>query len=89
MVVVTGYTNTKPSVDTEVVVEPRLPIEPGFSPFNSPSVYEQIMIARTVAAWRANDGVVDVQAANSSSEHVALSAELVLGSLSPVVTTTV
>ena len=80
----TAYTNTKPSVDTAVVVEPWLPSEPELPCSNPQSVFEKIMVARTVATWCTSDGAVQVQVANPSSEHVALPAGLRLGSLSPV-----
>ena len=89
MVVVIAYTNTKSSVDTAVVVEPLLPSEPELPCSNPQSVFEKIMVARTVATWCTSDGAVQVQVANPSSEHVALPAGLKLGSLSPVNITTV
>ena len=89
VVVVTAYTNIKPSVDTEAVIEPWFPTKPKFPFSEIPSVYEQIMVARTVTTWGAKDGSVKVQVANPSSEHVALPAGLILGSLSPVTITTV
>ena len=89
MAVVTAYTNIKPSVDTEVVIEPWFPTKHKFPFSEIPSVYEQIM-ARTVATWGAKDGSVKVEVANPSSEHVcAMPAGLILGSLSPATITTV
>ena len=89
MVVVTAYTNTKPYVDTAVVVEPWLPSEPELSCSNPQPVFEKIMVVSAVATWCTSDGAVQVQVANPSSEHVALPAGLKLGSLSPVNITTV
>ena len=79
-----AYTNTKPSIDTEVVVEPCILSKTELSHSDRPTVFEHAIVARTVATWRACDGSVDVQVANPSSEHVALPVGLVLGSLSPV-----
>ena len=90
VVVVTAYTNIKPSVDTKVVIEPYwFSTKPKFLFSDIPSVFEQIMMARTVTTSDAKDGSVKVQVANPSSEHVAMPAGLILGSLSLVTITTV
>ena len=78
VVVVTAYTinSTKLSVDTTVVVEPWASSELELPCSNSQSVFEQIMVARTVATWCTSNGAVLAQVANPSPEHVALPAGL-------------
>ena len=67
-----------------------LPSEPKLPCSNRQSVFAKIMVTRTVATWcTSDDGAVQVQVANPSSEHVALPAGLKLGSLSLVNITTI
>ena len=48
---------------------------------SSPSVFEKIIVARTLATWYAADGSVAVQIANPSCDGVALPIGLCLGQL--------
>ena len=67
--------------DSTVVVEPRIVSELEFLNSGSSSVFEKIIVARTLATWYAADGSVAVQLANPSSDGVALPIGLCLGQL--------
>ena len=56
VVVVAAYTNIKPSVDTEAVIEPWFPTKPKFPFSEIPSVYEQIIRASRGKSWDGKSG---------------------------------
>ena len=85
---VRAFASPKPVVDSEVMVEPRILSKDDFIDGTSNPLFEQIIVARTLATWKASDGSVDVQVCNPSSEHVVLPAEMVIDRLSPVNVTT-
>ena len=82
--IVRAYSEKKPFRDTTVVIEPRLLTADEIESGEFPIEFERILVARTLTTWNARDGSVYLQVANPSSESLALHAELVIGTLSPV-----
>ena len=78
---VVAFTDCPPAHDSTVVVEPLIMSEREFLESSSPSVFEKIIVARTLATWYAADGSVAVQIANPSCDGVALPIGLCLGQL--------
>ena len=83
-IIVRAYAETQPSNDTTVVIEPRLLTADEISSGDFPIEFERVIVARTLTTWNAKDGSVYLQVANPSSEHLALHANLEIGTLSPV-----
>ena len=79
--IVVAFTDSSPAHDSTVVVEPLIMSEREFLESSSPSVFEKIIVARTLATWYAADGSVAVQIANPSCDGVALPIGLCLGQL--------
>ena len=77
---VVAFTDCPPAHDSTVVVEPLIMSEREFLESSSSSVFEKIIVARTLATWYA-DGSVAVQIANPSCDGVALPIGLCLGQL--------
>ena len=80
---VVAFTDCPPAHDSTVVVEPLIMSELEFLESCSSSVFEKIIVARTLATWHAAGGSVAVQIANQSSDGVALPIDLVSYSLCP------
>ena len=78
---VVAFTDCPPTHDSTVVVEPFIMSEREFLESSSSSVFEKIIVARTLATWYAADGSVAVQIANPSCDGVALPIGLCLGQL--------
>ena len=78
---VAAFTDYPPVYGSSVVVEPLIMSELERFESNSSSVFEKIIVARTLATWHAADGSVAVQIANPSSDGVALHIILCLGQL--------
>ena len=79
------FTDTKPPVDTDVVLEPRMVFKSEFSEnigTKKIQTFERVVVARTVATWRAADGSVCLQIANPSTRGVTIPAHLALALLS-------
>ena len=75
------FTDCPPAHDSTVVVEPLIMSEREFLESSSSSVFEKIIVARTLATWYAADGSVAVQISNPSCDGVALPIGLCLGQL--------
>ena len=75
---VVAFTDCPPAHDS-TVVEPLIMSEREFLESSSSSVFEKIIVARTLATWYAADGSVAVQIANPSCDGVALPIGLCLG----------
>ena len=78
---VVAITDCPPARDSTVVVEPLIVSELEFLESSSSSVFENIIVAHTLATWHAADGSVAVQIANPSFDGVALPVDLCLGQL--------
>ena len=76
---VVAFTDGPPAHDSIVVGEPLIMSELEVLESSSSSVFETIIVARTLAAWYAADGSVTVQIANPSPDGVALPIGLCLG----------
>ena len=70
-VLVVAFTDCPPVHDSTDVVEPLIMSEREFLESSSSSVFEKIIVARTLATWYA-DGSVAVQIASPASDGVAL-----------------
>ena len=79
--VVVAYTDCSPAHDSTVAVEPLIMSEREFLESRSSSVFEKIIVARTLATWYATDGSVAVQISKPSCDGVALPIGLCLGQL--------
>ena len=78
---VAAFTDCPPAQDSTVVVEPLIMSEREFLESSSSSVFDKIIVARTLATWYDTDGSVAVQIANPSTNGVALPIGLCLGSV--------
>ena len=78
---VVAFTDCPPAHDSTVVVEPLIMSEREFLESSSSSVFERIIVARTLATWYATDGSVVVLIANPFCDGVALPIGLCLGQL--------
>ena len=79
------FTDTKPPVDTDVVLEPRMASQSELSEnigTKEIQTFERVVVARTVATWRAADGSVWLQIASPSTRGVTVPAHLSLALLS-------
>ena len=79
------FTDTKPPVDTDVVLKPRTVSQSEFSEnigTKKIQTFERVVVARTVATWRAVDGSVWLKIANPSTRGVTIPAHLALALLS-------
>ena len=73
------FTDTKPPVDTDVVLEPRTVSQSELSEnigTKKIQAFESVVVARTVATWRVADGSVWLQIANPSTRGVTIPAHL-------------
>ena len=77
------FTDTEPLVDTDVL-EPRMFPQSEFSEGIGGKTFQTFerVVARTTATWRAADGSVWLQIANSSTRGVTIPAHLALALLS-------
>ena len=78
---VVAFTDCPPAHDSTVVVELLIMSGREFLESSRSSVFEKIIVARTLATWYAADGSAAVQIANPSTDGVALSIGLCLGQL--------
>ena len=80
-VLVVDFTGCPPAHDSIAVVQPLIISKLEILESSSSSVFEKIIVTRTLATWHAVDGSVAVQIANPSSDGVALPIDLCLGQL--------
>ena len=83
------FIDTKPLVDTDVVLEPRMISQSEFSECNGAKTFQTFerVVARTTATWRAADGSIWLQIANPSTRSVTIPAHLTLAPLSTATVT--